>query len=859
MMMRFSERSGRVLAIAYRIAKSYGINYLGTEYLLAGILAEQEGVASEMLQAAGLTLEKIQAILTQTNKKEPEEVMQDIAIEPEKIMSMFTPRSRRAVELAAYEARVRQLDVISPEHLLLGMIREGESVALRIMMASNINPKVLYNQLTQHLTGIGSDKVDNQAESQPNQEDPELAEINRNLGSRKQSKSSTPTLDKFGRDLTVMARENRFDPIIGRNEEITRVMQILCRRTKNNPCLIGEPGVGKTAIAEGLAQKISGEDAPEILRDKRIVALDMTGMLAGSKYRGEFEERMKKGLDEAAQAGNVILFIDELHTIIGAGGAEGALDAANILKPLLTRGELQIIGATTIDEYRKHIEKDAALERRFQPITVGEPSVEEAILILKGLREKYEEHHQVSISDEAIEAAVKLSTRYIPDRFLPDKAIDLIDEAASKLRMNEVKEPAEIRELQQQLADIGARKKEAAQEEKFEQAAELHQQEKQLTEQLAEKTREWKESQGSDKQKLNPDMIADIVASWTGIPVRRLTESDSDKLKRLEEDITRRVVGQDEAVNAIARAIRRGRLGLKDPQRPTGSFIFLGTTGVGKTELAKALAEVMFGDESALIRIDMSEYMEKFDVSKLIGSPPGYVGYEEGGHLTEKVRRRPYSVVLFDEIEKAHPDVFNSLLQILEDGRLTDGQGRTVDFRNTILIMTSNIGARMLTGSSGRKIGFGASEGSGELEEVTQYGGRSYEEAKKLVLDELKKTFNPEFVNRIDEIIFFRMLSRDAMLHIVDIMLLNLRKRIADLGLTLEVTDEAKAFLARKGYDTVYGARPLRRLIQTMVEDRFSEALLDGKIETGDIARVELENDDLVIRRTTEEKTEAPK
>lgn len=849
MMMRFSERSGRVLAMAYHIAKSYGINYLGTEYLLAGILAEGAGTACQLLNNAGLNLERIQAILSQTNKKEPDEISPEATIDPEKIMAMFTPRSRRAVELAAYEARVRQLEVISPEHMLLGMIREGESVALRIMAASGINPKNLYNQLTQHLTGIGPEGAESQADSQDGGEDPELAEINRNLGSRDQKKSGTPTLDKFGRDLTHMAKENRFDPIIGRNEEITRVMQILCRRTKNNPCLIGEPGVGKTAIAEGLAQKLSSEDAPEILRGKRIVALDMTGMLAGSKYRGEFEERMKKGLDEAAQAGNVILFIDELHTIIGAGSAEGALDAANILKPLLTRGELQIIGATTIDEYRKHIEKDAALERRFQPITVGEPSVEEAILILKGLRDKYEQHHQVKISDEAIEAAVTLSTRYIPDRFLPDKAIDLIDEAASKLRMNEVREPGGIKELQQQLADIAARKKEAAEQEKFEQAADLRQQEKELNERLEQLTAEWKASQGEQKQVLDMDMIADIVASWTGIPVRRLTESDSDKLKRLEDDIKKRVVGQDEAVNAIARAIRRGRLGLKDPKRPTGSFIFLGTTGVGKTELAKALAEVMFGDEAALIRIDMSEYMEKFDVSKLIGSPPGYVGYEEGGQLTEKVRRRPYSVILFDEIEKAHPDVFNALLQILEDGRLTDGQGRTINFRNTILIMTSNIGARMLTGSSGRRIGFGASENSAQAEDSTQYGGRSYDDAKKMVLDELKKTFNPEFINRIDEIIFFRMLSREAMVRIVDIMLLGLRKRIADIGLTLEVTAEAKAFLADKGYDTVYGARPLRRLIQTMVEDRFSEALLDGKIGEGDVARVELADGDLVIKR----------
>lgn len=850
MMMRFSDRSSGVMGVAYQVALSHGLNYIGTEHLLAGILSEGDGAAFTLLSGAGLDLDKVRAAIAQMNSQQPDDAKINEPAEAEKIMGMLTPRTRRVVELAAYEARMRQLEVIEPEHLLLGIIREGDSVALRIMRAAGMDPRRLYNELA------GSASQPDEAGQADDDQDPEIAEINRTLNARdgqtgksgQTAKSGTPSLDKFGRDLTTLARENRFDPIIGREDEINRVMQILCRRTKNNPCLIGEPGVGKTAIAEGLAQKLASDDVPDPLRGKRLVSLDMAGMLAGSKYRGEFEERLKKGLDEAVKTGQIILFIDELHTIIGAGAAEGAMDAANIIKPLMTRGDLQIIGATTLEEYRKHIEKDAALERRFQPVVVGEPSPEETVLILKGLRPKYEEHHAVTITDDAVETAVNLSTRYITDRFLPDKAIDLIDEAASKLRLARTGEPADLREIQQQLTELAAQKKKAADEERFEEAAALRRREQELTESYDQKKAEW---QKNDEQKtLTGDAIADIVASWTGIPVRKLTESDHERLRRLEDEIQKRVIGQNEAVQSVARAIRRGRLGLKDPKRPTGSFIFLGTTGVGKTELARALAEVMFGDENAMIRIDMSEYMEKFDVSKLIGSPPGYVGYEEGGQLTEKVRRRPYAVVLFDEIEKAHPDVFNALLQILEDGRLTDGQGRTVNFRNTIIIMTSNIGARLLTTSAGRRIGFaGSSSTKQEQEDDNLYGGKSYAEARRMVMDELKKTFNPEFINRVDEIVFFRMLNRQAILRIVDIMLTSLYKRVSDLGLTLEVSQSAKEWLAEKGYDPVYGARPLRRLIQSQVEDRFSEAMLDGTINTGVIAWLDVSEDKLAVSR----------
>lgn len=840
MMIRFSRGAGDVLARAWQTAQSFKTGYIGTEHILNGILYD-DGAAATSLNEAGLDRDKMLSILAGLNQKEPVEVDEAEAerIDGNRIIAMMTPRTRLAVNLAAREAEARSnRGVIEPEHLLLGILREGDSVAVRILRETGISVRDLYQDISGALSGETpesyADGIRHGGES---------AE-----GTPRAKKSNTPSLDKFSRDLTEMARENRFDPIIGREEEIRRVEQILCRRTKNNPVLIGEPGVGKTAIAEGLAQRMVANDVPDILRDKRLVSIDLTGMLAGSKYRGEFEERLKKGIDEAVEAGDVVLFIDELHTIVGAGDSEGSMDASNILKPMLARGEVQVIGATTLTEYRKYIEKDAALERRFQPIIVAEPSEEDSIRILDGLRSRYEDHHHVTIREDAIEAAVRLSSRYIMERFLPDKAIDLIDEAASRLRINhERREPsAEENELNKQLQTLRVEKEEAVREEAFEKAAELKDQEAEIEKQLETLQKKHEDEAENERPKLTDEHVADIVSSWTGIPVRKLTEDDTERLRRLEDELKKRVLGQDEAVHAVAKAIRRGRLGLKDPKRPTGSFIFLGSTGVGKTELAKALAETMFGDENAMVRIDMSEYMEKFDVSKLIGAPPGYVGYDEGGQLTEQVRRRPYSVVLFDEIEKAHPDVLNALLQILEDGRLTDGQGRTVNFTNTIIIMTSNIGARLLVGPKGR-IGFATEEENSRLGDDDHsdeiYGGKSYEEARSLVMDELNRTLAPEFINRVDEIIFFRMLDRRVMRDIVEIMLTQLSARIADLGVMTEVTDNAKDWLADHGYEPQYGARPLRRLIQTEVEDRFSEAMLDNLVGPGDTAVVDLDED----------------
>lgn len=843
MMIRFSRRAGEALGQAWATAKSFDTAYIGTEHLLAGILAEKDGLACDLLKRAGVDRSTVIRQLTALNHKAPVEV-KVTAIEQldgNEIISMMTPRTRQVINLAARDAQaLSQSGVIEPEHLLLGILREGDSVAVRILGQSGISSRAFLSILLQTMqTGLGRrDRASERSGvSSPTVQD----------SSASTAESNTPTLDQFSRDLTEMAREGRFDPVIGRGDEIRRVEQILCRRTKNNPVLIGEPGVGKTAIAEGIAQRMISDDMPELLADKRLVSLDLSGMLAGSKYRGEFEERLKTGIDEAVAAGNVVLFIDELHTIIGAGAAEGAMDASNILKPLLARGEVQVIGATTLDEYRKHIEKDAALERRFQPVMVNEPSESDTVDILYGLRSRYEDHHHVRISDEAIETAVKLSTRYITDRFLPDKAIDLIDEAASRLRINQVGCSDELRAMQEELESVIADKEKAVEEEAFEVAADLKAKEEELEKNIQQYKEREKLEERDDWPVLTSDMIADIVSSWTSIPVRTLTEDDSEKLRRLEDELRKRVLGQDEAVTAVSKAIRRGRLGLKDPKRPTGSFIFLGTTGVGKTELAKALAETMFGDENAMIRVDMSEYMEKFDVSKLIGSPPGYVGYDEGGQLTEKVRRQPYSVVLFDEIEKAHPDVLNAMLQILEDGRLTDGQGRTVNFTNTIIIMTSNIGARMLVSPEGRRIGFALDDDGQDVEidarDEEIYGGKTFDEAKELVMKELHRTFSPEFINRIDEIIFFKMLDRETMRRIVDIMLNQLSARIADIGLMTEVTDAAKDWLADKGYEPQYGARPLRRLIQTEVEDRFSEALLDRVVEEGDTAIVDLDVD----------------
>lgn len=654
-------------------------------------------------------------------------------------------------------------------------------------------------------------------------------------------KSGHKTLDKFGKNLTELAKQGKIDPVIGREEEISRVMQILIRRTKNNPCLVGDPGVGKTAIAEGLALRIAENNVPDVIKGKIVYSMEMGSMVAGSKYRGEFEERIKNMLDEAVADPNVILFIDEIHTLVGAGDTSGgSMDAANIMKPLLTKNELQIIGATTLDEYSKFIEKDHALERRFQKVLIEEPSIEDAIAIMKGLRSKYEDHHKIHIPDDVLEQSVRLSARYVSDRFLPDKAIDLVDEAAAAKRINYADSKVK-NDLEKKIEEIKAKKKTAVDAQDFEAAQTLKEEEEKLTEKLSLLQDKVKPDENGFTGTLTVDDVAVVLAKWTGIPTTKITESDADKLKNLEAELEKRVVGQDEAVHAIAKAIRRGRLGLKDEKRPSGTFIFLGTTGVGKTELAKALAEVMFGNESALVRIDMSEYMEKHDVSRLIGAPPGYVGYDEGGQLTEAVRRHPYSVVLFDEIEKAHPEIFNTMLQVLDDGRLTDGHGRTVDFRNTIIIMTSNIGARMLVGSEGRRIGFSMADDNDkdELSREGLYGGKSYDEAKKVVIDELKKTFTPEFVNRVDDIIFFRMLGKDSLVKIVDILMKQVGKRIRDLGMEIELTESAKELLAKKGYDPQYGARPLRRVITSMVEDRFSEAMLDGIVKPGHLAIID--------------------
>lgn len=850
MIMRFSQRTAQVLLRAYLVAKSYGLDYIGTEHLLAGIVAEGEGASYDVLNSQGLTQETYTEALDKVHDHSSAENDHVAELDVQQIMRLVTPRTKRVFELAAHMSRRMGQQVIEPEHVLLGIVQEGDSVAIRLLVSQGIDPRQIFADLA---------SMHEPAEESTEDNDSEIEQINRNLNNyragdkaaKKGKKSNTPKLDMYGTDMTDVAREHGYDPIIGRDTEIMRVVQILARRTKNNPVLVGEAGVGKTAIAQGLAQLMVAEDAPDFLQNKRLVSMDLSGMLAGAKYRGEFEERLKSALQEAVQAENVILFVDELHTIIGAGAAEGAMDAANILKPMLTQGQLQILGATTIDEYRKHIEKDAALERRFQPVNVPEPSEEEAILILMGVRDKYEAHHKVQITDEAIEAAVKLSVRFITDRFLPDKALDLIDEGASKLRINAVGESPEVRELKAKLVEVENDKKKAVAQEEFERAADLRKQEQDLTEEIRLKSADWKKHLDTKQNILTEENIADIVAQWTGIPVRKVTEDDSARLKNLEVELHKRVIGQDEAVVAVSKAIRRGRLGLKNPNRPTGSFIFLGTTGVGKTELAKALAEVMFGDENALIRLDMSEYMEKFDVSKLIGSPPGYVGYDEGGQLTEKVRRRPYSVVLFDEIEKAHPDVLNALLQIMEDGRLTDGQGRTINFKNTVLIMTSNIGARMLTGSQGRRIGFSASDNE-STENPELYGGKDYKEARTLVMDELKKAFNPEFINRVDEIIFFHMLDRTEMSQIVKIMLKQLAGRLVQVGIGLKATEEAERLLMQRGYDPIYGARPLRREIQTSVEDQISTAMLDGILEEGSTALVEVVDGEIVILNADE-------
>ncbi|BDG34173.1 ATP-dependent protease ATP-binding subunit ClpC [Saccharococcus caldoxylosilyticus] len=800
---RFTERAQKVLALAQEEAIRLGHNNIGTEHILLGLIREGEGIAAKALMALGLGPEKIQKEVESLIGR-GQEVSHTIH---------YTPRAKKVIELSMDEARKLGHSYVGTEHILLGLIREGEGVAARVLNNLGVSLNKARQQVLQLL---GSNES-----------------VSGHSGSGA-SHVSTPTLDSLARDLTAIAREGRLDPVIGRSKEIQRVIEVLSRRTKNNPVLIGEPGVGKTAIAEGLAQQIVNNEVPETLRDKRVMTLDMGTVVAGTKYRGEFEDRLKKVMDEIRQAGNIILFIDELHTLIGAGGAEGAIDASNILKPALARGELQCIGATTLDEYRKYIEKDAALERRFQPIYVDEPTVEESIQILKGLRDRYEAHHRVSISDEAIIQAVKLSDRYITDRFLPDKAIDLIDEACSKVRLRSFTAPPKLKELEQKLEEIRKEKDAAVQSQEFEKAASLRDMEQRLREELEETKRAWKEKQGQENSEVTVEDIAMVVSSWTGIPVSKLAQTETERLLKLEEILHSRVVGQDEAVKAVAKAVRRARAGLKDPKRPIGSFIFLGPTGVGKTELARALAEAMFGDEDALIRIDMSEYMEKHSTSRLIGSPPGYVGYEEGGQLTEKVRRKPYSVVLLDEMEKAHPDVFNILLQVLEDGRLTDSKGRTVDFRNTIIIMTSNVGADAL--KRNKYVGFSV-----------QDEDQKYKDMKGKVMDELKKAFRPEFLNRIDEIIVFHSLEKQHLKQIVRLMADTLIKRLKEQDIDLELTDAAIEKIASEGYDPEYGARPLRRALQKHIEDRLSEELLKGTIAKGQKVIVDVKGGEFVV------------
>ncbi len=807
MYQRFTEKAEKAMTFSQQSAVELGHNYVGTEHILLGLVKEGSGVAARVLQAQGITEEKI--------LKEIEELIGKGETVGETPVG-FTPRTKRVLELAFKEARRMGQGYIGTEHLLLGIMKEGESVAVRILMDLGVEPQKLLSELVKVL----------------NEDAPGSTGAPKNGG----TSSNTPTLNQFGRDLTDMARDGKIDPVIGRDTEIERIIQILSRRTKNNPCLIGEPGVGKTAIAEGLAQKIVEGNIPEILNDKRVVTLDVSSMVAGAKYRGEFEERLKKAMEEIRKAGNVILFIDELHTIVGAGAAEGAIDASNILKPSLARGEIQVIGATTLNEYRKHIEKDAALERRFQPITVGEPTKEEAVEILKGVRDKYEAHHRVKITDGALEAAVKLSDRYITDRFLPDKAIDLVDEAASRVRLKTFTAPPDVKNMEEKVERLSKEKEDAIRHQEFEKAAKIRDEEQKLKNELERIRNEWHQKNQTKTDTVTEDEIEDIVASWTGIPVKKLAEEETERLLKLEETLHNRVIGQDEAVKSIAKAIRRGRVGLKDPKRPVGSFIFLGPTGVGKTELCKALAESMFGDEKAMIRVDMSEFMEKHSVSKLVGSPPGYVGYDEGGQLTEKVRRKQYSVLLFDEIEKAHPDIFNILLQILEDGRLTDSQGRVVDFRNTIIIMTSNVGARTIT--EPKRLGF--SVGNDE-------GAKNYEDMKKNVMGELKKTFRPEFLNRIDDIIVFHPLTEDNIKEIVKLMLGVLIKRLEQNEVALEVSDEAMSYIAKKGFDPIFGARPLRRAIQSMIEDMLAEEMLEGRIKAGDRVRVNIEGEKFVV------------
>lgn len=795
----FTQKANDVLNLAVKAAENFGHTYIGSEHILIGILKENTSRGAELLAEKGITLDKVEDLI-----RENTGVGNPTALSPED----FTPTAKRILEMSFQIARGMRNSFVGTEHLLLALLREGDSGAVKLIRAFSVDEESLLEEFVNDLTRSDSDY--------------------RNSKSGKKGKSNTPTLDEFGTDLTEKAQNGGIDPVIGREKEIERVIQILSRRTKNNPCLIGEPGVGKTAIAEGLALKIVKGEVPELLEGKKIVALDLTSMVAGTKYRGDFEERIKKAMDEVKKAKNVILFIDEVHTLIGAGAAEGAVDAANILKPALARGEIQVIGATTIDEYRKNIEKDAALERRFQSVMVGEPTEEEAVEILKGLRDKYEAHHKVKISDEAIENAVKMSSRYIADRFLPDKAIDLIDEAASRVRLKAFTAPPNLKSMEQEIKRLQQEKASAVKSQDFESAAKYRDKEKELQTLLDEEKEKWRNASGRELKEVTTEDIANVVSSWSGIPVTQLTKEESERLLNMEKILHERIVGQDKAVSAVAKAIRRGRVGIKNPARPLGSFIFLGPTGVGKTELCKSLAEAMFGSEDAIIKLDMSEYMEKHTVSKLIGSPPGYVGFDEGGQLTEKIRRKPYSVVLFDEIEKAHPDVFNMLLQILEDGVLTDSKGRKVSFKNSIIIMTSNVGASKIVDNKSA-LGFGGDENE----------KRNIED---LVMEDLKKTFKPEFLNRIDEIIVFNRLEKDDIKEIAKRMLKSLKKRLADMDMEIEFTDAAIDSLADAGFDNVYGARPLRRAIQQKIEDPLSELILENKVKAGEKCTVDFKD-----------------
>lgn len=809
---KFTNKAQEVLKRAQEAALKLGNKYVGTEHILLGLTLVSDSVAAKALESQGITyhqvMDKIQSMTGGTSAYY--------------IPADFTPRAKRVVESSVQEAFRMGTGYVGTEHILIALIRENDNIAVRIMVSLDLNLQRLYDDIM-NMLGEGEDQNGNAR--------------GMNSQGEKQEKSATETLDKFSRDMTALAKKNKFDPIVGRDKEIERIVQILSRRTKNNPCLVGDPGVGKTAIVEGLAQKIAEGNVPDTLKNKRIVGLDLSAMVAGSKYRGEFEERMKKAMDEVKADGNIILFVDEIHTIIGAGAAEGAIDASNILKPALSRGEIQLIGATTLEEYRKHIEKDAAFERRFQPVKVEEPDEQAAVAMLKALRDKYEMHHKVTISDDAIEAAVKLSARYVSDRFLPDKAIDLIDEAASRLRLKTFSAPDNVAEMEEKLAEMEKEKEAAIKTEEFEKAAEIKRAQDALRAQWKEAKKEWENNHENQAQVVTREEVAEVVSVWTGVPLQSLQEEESQRLLHLEDTLHQRVIGQSEAVKALAKAIRRGRVGLKDPNRPIGSFLFLGPTGVGKTELSKALAEALFGDEDAMIRIDMSEYMEKHSVSRMVGSPPGYVGYEEGGQLSEKVRRNPYSVVLFDEIEKASPDVFNVLLQVLDDGHITDGQGRKVDFKNTVIIMTSNAGARSIV--EPKRVGFT----SMETEE------QSYQNMKKNVMEEVRHIFKPEFLNRIDDMIVFHSLTQEDILEIVKLMTKTVSKRIKEnMDITVTFTDKALEKIAEEGYDKAFGARPLRRAIQSRIEDAFAEEYLMGNFKAGDKVSVGVKTNGFLFR-----------